>query len=193
DRSVVQVNGDLYFQSLEPSIRSLFTSVRNFGQAGNIAIAANENRVLQFNDRALLKFASGIEFSNRLWQTALPKQVDQGVIHQAIIPLDFVPVSSFLAQFNPVWEGMYEGLDVLQMFTGDFGGRERAFSMVVSRGDQSMHVWEMTNSERFENGDNRVGWQIEFPAFTWSREFLLKKLVSGELWFDKIFGEVVVR
>jgi hypothetical protein len=32
---------------------------------------------------------------------------------------------------------------------------------------------------------------MEFPAFTWSQEMLLKRLVSAELWCDRISGEVV--
>lgn len=190
DRSVVAVNGDLFFQSLEPSIRSLVTAVRYFQQWGNVPISANENRILQFNDRSLLRFSSGISFDNRLLQTALPRQTSAGVVHSALIPMDFMPISGFGRQSNPIWEGMYEGLDFFQMFTGDFGGLERAFGVVLSRADGSIQLWELSTAEKFENGDNRVTWSIEWPAFTWGKEFLLKKLVSAEIWIDRLFGEV---
>lgn len=190
DTSIVPVNGDLYFQSLEPAIRSLIAAVRYFNQPGNIEISSQEERVLAFNDRSLLHYASGIFFDNRLLQTALPIQQAQGVVHQAIVPLDFVPASTLQSDNRPVWEGMYEGVDFFQLTSADFGGRERAFGLVRSRVDGSINLWELTDFNRFENGDQRVTWIIEFPAYTWGDEFALKKLVSAELWVDKLFGTV---
>lgn len=190
DRSVVVVNGDLFYQSLEPAIRSLTVALRYFQQWGNTAISANENRVLQFNDRSLLSHASGTEFDNRLLQTALPKRVGCGIVHQALIPMDFDPISSFGAAKNPIWEGMYEGLDILQLFTVDYGGLQRCFAIVVSRIDGSINLWEITNSERTDSGDRRSTMIVETPAFTWNQETVLKNLESMELWIDRLYGDV---
>lgn len=190
DRCIVPVNGDLYFQSFEPGIRSLVSAIRYFQQPGNIEISANENRILQFNDRSLLRFASGIEFDNRLLMTALPFETPSGVAHKAILLLDFVPVSSFNAQYSPVWEGHWEGVDFMQLFVGDFGGRQRAFSVVSMRTTGELWLWELTRGDRFDNVDNRVAMQIEFPAFTWNNITELKKLIGGELWVDRLFGTV---
>lgn len=191
DRSIVATNGDLYFQSLEPSIRSLFQSRKEFGQFGNVPISRNENRILRFNNRALMRFSSGILFDNRVWQTVLPQTGGKaGVTHQAVIPLDFDIISSFQAQLPPAWEGHYEGIDILQLFVGDFGGLERAFAAAVSRIDGSIEVWELTISSRTENGDNRVAWSADFPAFTWGKEFEQKELQAAEIWIDKEFGTV---
>lgn len=190
DRSVVAVNADLFYQSLTPSINSLFTALRYFNQWGNSPISANLDRAMQFNDRSLMSYSSGIEFNNRMLQCILPEQRPQGVVHKAIAPMDFDPISTLGKNLNPVWEGIYEGLDILQLFQGDFGGRERAFAIVVSRVDSSIQLWELTTDQRFENGDNRVEWYVETPAWTWGREFDLKKLDGGEIWIDKIFGTV---
>lgn len=202
DRSVVQVNGDVYYQTLDPGISSLYAAVRNFQGWGNRAISANEDRVLAFNDRALLRASSGIYYQNRLLQTALPVRTPQGIVHQAIIPLDFVPISSFAAESFPVWEGIYEGLPILQLLEGDFGGLQRAFAVVVSARDGGIDLWELTNYQRSDfqdpsiggkDGESRVTWIIEFPAFNWGQEFKLKEMVGGELWVDKLYGEVIFR
>lgn len=201
DRGITTVNGDLFYQSLEPAIRSLNQSIRYFGQWGNKQISNNEQRILQYNDRALLKYCSGIYFDSRMYQTALPVQADRGVVHKAIIPMDFIPISSFDRDSQPNWEGMQEGLDILQMTSGDFGGRDRAFASVVSRRRTSdIELWEMTNFEKDDIApdpdnakvlrENRVTWVIEFPAFTWGDETSLKKLVGCELWVDRLFGTV---
>lgn len=196
DRSIVAVNGDLFYQSLEPAVRSLSVAVRNFQQWGNKPISANEDRALQFNDRSLMRFCSGIEFNNRLWEGILPKIATDGIniVSQAVAVLDFDLISSFDVTLPPAWEGMYEGLQILQLFKGDFGGRDRAFALVVSDVDNSIEVWELTIDQRFDRPtgltgpENRVQWYVEFPAFTWGKEFELKKLDGGQMWIDKIFG-----
>ena len=190
DRSVVPVNGDLFFQSLEPGIRSLMVSLRDFSQWGNTQVANNEERILQFNDRSLLHFASGIEFDNRMIQTALPKRLARGVVHQAWIPLDFTPLSTFETEAPPVWEGMGQGVDVLQYFTGDFGGLQRAFAVVLEQ-DQTIALWEMTKDEKFDTEDNRITSYVEFPSFNFRDSMQLKKLVGGDLWVDRLYGQAV--
>jgi len=53
-----------FFQSLEPSIRSLIAAVRYYQQWAH-ADAGNEDRILKYNDRSLLHMSTGIEYSNR--------------------------------------------------------------------------------------------------------------------------------
>jgi len=198
DRSVTPVNGDLFYQSLEPGIRSLMQSMRSFTQWANTSLSANENRILQFNDRSLLRAGSGMFFSNRVWQTCLPRQTPQGIVHDAIVPLDVLPVSTFDQQRRPNWEGSYEGIPVFQMAVADFGGRERAFAMM--RADSgALELWELTTNDKFDyatelsDESRRIVMQIETPAWTWSGsigELELKKLVATELWVDRLFGTV---
>jgi len=194
DRSVVAVNGDLFGQSLEPAIRSLNQTMRYFGQWGNISISANESRILQYNDRSLIRYSSGMYYDNRLLETSLPERTDQGVISHALVPLDFTPISSFNKQKEPNWEGMYEGLDFFQLCTGDFGGRERSFATVRSKVDQRIQLWELVAGTKFDNsleyGENRITWVVEFPAFTWGDENELKRLVGAEMWIDRLTGVV---
>lgn len=193
DRCVVPVNGDLFYQSID-GIRSLTLAIRYFGQWGNVPISQPEQRILRFNDRALLRFASGINFDNRLWQTVVPFQTPVGVAHQGVIPLDFDLLGSIGDKLPPAWEGMYEGLFFLQLLESDFGGLQRGFSFVVSKTTGNIDLWEMTTQDRFDSqvdsdGD-RVTWFLETPAYTWGDPFLLKKLDGLELWFDKMLGTV---
>ena len=196
DRSIVSVNGDLFFQCLEPSIRSLTTAIRNFQQWGNVPISINENRLLQFTDRSMLWAASGIYFDNRLLETALPYQCPVGVAHKAIIPLNFDVISTFDLTATgqalaPVWEGMLEGINVLELTEGDYGGNPRGFATVWSDSNNAIELWELTTSDRWDESDHRVVWYIEFPSFTFGDETALKKLVSAEIWIDNLMGEVV--
>lgn len=196
DRCVTHVNGDVFYQTLEPGIRSLAFARRNYGQWANAPLSKNVDKILRQSDRSLLRYSSGINFDNRLWQTALPEQTASGVIHKAIVPMDFDPLSSLEEQLPPVWEGHYEGLRILQLFEGDFGGLQRAFAVVLSDANH-IQVWELSRGNLFENGDNRIEMSVETPAFTWPStigEMDLKRLVGGEIHFDQVYGqsEVVV-
>lgn len=195
DRSVVLENGDVYYQSLEPSVRSLLSSLRYWGQPGNIEISAQQNRILQFNNRALMRFSFGLDFASRLYQSALPRQTPQGVVHDALMPLDFIPMSSFGLNQTPIWEGHNEGLAMFQGATGDFGGQQRAFLTCLSSADSTIRLFEMTEFGQFditrEDPAARIDWYAEFPAFTWGDPLMFKKLVSAELWADRIIDTVV--
>jgi hypothetical protein len=189
DRNIVHVNSDLHYRST-PGISSLLMAIRYFQQWGQAPMSREMNRVIQFDDRALLRFASGIEFDNRLYQTCLPTRAERGVYHKGIMVLDYDLVSSIGEKLPPAWEGMYEGLKVLQMVTGDFGGRQRAFAIVISQESGNIEIWEITNYQKRDNGDSRITWFVEFPAFTWNKPFDLKKLQSAEIWVDQLEGTV---
>jgi len=198
DRSVTAANGDLFYASLEPGIRSLNQSDRLFGQWANISLSANVQRILQFQDRAIMRGISGIFFFNRLLMTALPRQTPQGIVHDAVVPLDVLPISSFGQLRQPNWEGSQSGVPIFQMATADFGGRERAFAAIRSE-DGSLELWEISTLEKFDyagelsNESRRMEWQVEAPAGTWGTTFgeqELKKLGAFELWVDRLFGTV---
>jgi hypothetical protein len=201
DRSIAHVNGDLWYQSLDPAIRSFFISTRFFKQWGNKPLSSNLLRALQANDRALMRFCSGIYFDNRMLQLILPETNQNGVVSKAIASLDFNIISSPLTEQEtdqPAWEGVYDGLDFMHLFAGDFGGRERGFAIISSRQSHAIEVWELTNDSRTDNSpvpgtlDHRVLWKFETPAFNFDNPFELKQLQGGEIWVDKIFGTVLV-
>ena len=195
DRSLVSVNGDLFYQSSD-GIRSLMLSIRYFQQWGNVSLSNNLERLLQFNDRSLMRFCSGIEFDNRLWQTELPIQTPAGAAFQSIVTLAFDFISTLQTKLPPAWEGMYDGMNWLQLFQGDFGGFERAFGVNVSKIDGSVNVIEFTAADKTddaekdpttENGDRRDEWFFATAAYTGGKDVELKELESAEIWIDKLF------
>lgn len=194
-RSVVPVNGDLFYRTMEPGIRSLSVALRDFQQWGNTPISTNVTKLLAGDDRNLLRYATGMAFDNRLWQGCNPVDIPGvGAGFRSAAILDFDLVSSFEDKLSgkavPAWEGGYEGIPVLQYLTGDFGGRERAFAVVFSELTNAIELWELTDYARRENGDNRIAWYFETPSYTWGKEFNLKKLDGAEFWVDELAGLV---
>jgi len=195
DRNIIAVNGDLYYRTMEPGVRSLSIALRDVAQPGSSPISNNVQRALAFDDRSLLRDASGMEFDNRLWETCNPTFITGvGPVFRSVVAIDFDIVSSLENKLTdpkiPCWEGAYAGLDILQLFTGDFGGRERAFAVVFSRTEGSIDLWELTDYARRDNGDNRIAWYFETPSYTWGEEFSLKELDGAEIWVDQLAGQV---
>lgn len=197
DRCVVGVNSDLFFVGPpNGDTRSIQTAQRMQGQWGNVPLSQNIERLLRFNERGLLSYSSGVEYDNRLLMTSLPLELDGiGVGFQAVSSLNFDTISNFEQRQPPAWEGVWDfsaGPYILQMFEGDFGGRQRAFAVVYSVTNSAIEVWEIRPDERFDNGTTRVVRSIEFPAYAFGDPLGLKELESGELWLDKILGTVDV-
>lgn len=194
ERCIVNINGDLFYLSWD-GYRSLFVATRDFANWGNTPVSRNINRILNFNDRSLLSLSSGIYFDNRMLQTVLPEQTTVGTAFKGLVTLDFDLVSSIQSATSgekrpPAWEGWWQGVKFLQLFEGDYGGLQRAFATVLAEEDGSIQVWELTTQERNDEDDRRVEWFIETPAWTWGREFELKKLDGAEIWIDRVFGSV---
>jgi hypothetical protein len=198
DWSIIPINGDLYFQTIKPGITSIILAQRYFQQPGNIDISNNEQRLWDFEDTGLLNWISGFFFNNRLLMTALPQQTNNGVIHNAIIPMDTTPIDTFEELTPPNWEGMHEGLQVFQLLTsGEFNGQQRAFAVTLNpnnAGEIDFYENIVSNTVYFDNDGTKnvpIQWQFETPALTWGREGDLKELLGLELFVDQIVGEVI--
>lgn len=196
DRSVVTVNGDLYYQSVD-GVRSFTQSIRDFNAGpGNVAISNEVQRAISLNDKSLLHVATGVEVDNRLLQSALPYQTPVGIAHKALLPLNFDVLSTLGEKHSPAWEGAWEGIPFLKMLKGDFGGRQRCFGIIWSEIHQEIQIWELTQNAQEDYGKqttaggDRITFQIEFPSFDWGNSFQLKELETLELWVDRLSGTV---
>ena len=211
DRSVVHVNGDLFYATLEPAIRSLIIATRFFGQWANTPISRNERRVLDFTISNLMFSAPAINFDNRLLQGVMPIKVAVGIAYQALMPLDFdilstfgsegvTPTGTFQSRLPPAWEGMWQGLNFLDMDVQPFAGADRAFALVSGAVDGSIWLYEILADEpngpttdSANGSNNRITTVVETPAYVWEKQFLLKRLEGGELFLDGMTGKVDIQ
>ena len=135
------------------------------------------------------------DLNARVQPAGPPEVVEVGTAFNQLAVLDFDLVSSLedtasnVERRAPAWEGAWQGLKFLQLFEGDYGGLQRSFATILAR-DGSIEVWELTTTQRNDQDDNRVEWFVETPAWTWGREFELKRLDGGEIWIDRVYGTV---
>lgn len=192
DRSIVAINGDLFFRSVD-GVRSLISAIRYFGQWANPPLSNEETRVISVDDTTLLGCVSAIEFNSRVLMCCLPVQKTVGLAYQGIMPLDFDPIESARQQEPPVWEGLQEGLDILQLLMGNFSGEERAFAFIVSRYSGNIELWELTLTDKDDTNDSgeaRITWIIETPGYVFRNPNQLKQLETARIWIDRLYGKV---
>ncbi len=196
ERGATPINNDILFASTpDGDVRSLKTAVRQFDNPGQLPISNNINRVLDFNDRALLHMTSSIYFNTKFWQTVLPFETPAGTAFQGIVSLDYTPLSSLQQGSPPIWDSVLEGLNILQMFQANIGGRDRAFGMVFDANSQ-IALWEFTTTSKFDQnsgGEARIQWSFETASYAWQDPHLLKELETIRIWFDRIVGTVEVK
>lgn len=195
ERGATPINNDILFASTpDGDVRSLRTAILNFQQPGQIPISNNINRVLDFNNRTLLHFTSSVYHDTRFLQTVLPFTTPVGTAFQGIASLDFNPLSSLQETLPPIWDGVWEGLQILQLFQANIGGRDRCFAAVVGESG-SIDIWELTTTEKFNQnsgGVARTQWSFETASYAWRDTHLLKELETLRLWLDRIVSTVEI-
>lgn len=195
--STVNVNGDIWFRSPD-GVRSLMIARRDYGTWVNTPISNEVVRSFNYDETPLLPFASATLFDNRLLVTSQPylaktdAQVIRGVAWQALVPLDFYPISSMAAELSPntqpQWDGMWTGLNVLQVLTLG-SDNPRCFAFVFDA-NQKIKLYELSKTNRLD-GTQRIEWFIESPAFGFDTGgWNLRRLKFGDTWLSNISGQV---
>lgn len=200
DRATVNVNGDIWFRSLD-GIRSFVVARRDFDSWVNAPMSREMARIIDRDDRNLLGYASGALFDNRLLMTVQPyRNWDHGIVHRGLAVIDFGPLAFLGTRVNPVWEGAWCGLQILQILTGVFNGVERCFIFALNA-EEKIELWEVTRDRATDNinGDDvDIEWFLETGAYTFPRgptNYIgpggeLQSLVGGELYADLFNGTV---
>lgn len=125
-RAFVNVNSDLVFLSAEGNVHS-FTNARNQAkQWGNVPISREVKNYLKFNDATLAQFACLGAVGNRVLISANPYRVQAldrsgrpvtDYAHGGFVALDIDPMSSFLMEGTPIWDGLWTGVNPMDICT----------------------------------------------------------------------------
>ena len=189
--SIVPVNGDLFFRA-QDGIRSLIYARRDFTEFGNTPISRQVVRALAYDTEFYLTAASAVNFDNRMLMTIQPEKVNgRGVVHRGMVVMDFDLVSGMGRKLPPAWEGVWTGVDILQMVTVRIQKQERCFVFGLNQGD--IGLYEVTKNGQFDfDGfdDAPIDWTIETRSLTFAEPTNKKRLVSAEQWYDQVMGDI---
>lgn len=195
--STIQSNGDTIFRSLV-GIFSLILARRDFDTWGNVPISREVERVTDLDDEALLPFASAIVFDNRMLMTTRPTSSSLGVYHQGLVALNFDPLSTLRGKAPSIYDGVWAGLNALQLLTGEFSLVERAFAFTFNTTTTEIELWELEKTKTTEINDNTftpITWLFESPTLDWPGEKRdkprFKRMMDGEIYVDDLRGSVL--
>lgn len=186
----VVVNGDVFFRS-PVGLNSLIMARRDFATWGNTPISREMERILRDDDPQFLQYGSATLFENLLLFTVnpLPFRSGRAAYWQGLGVLDFDLISSMGQKSAPVYAGVWNGVNVMQITKGIFSGKERCF-LFTRNVDGENEFWEVDPKSRFDNDCGRIKWVIESRAMDFQQPYQYHSLESAELWVDQVEGQV---
>lgn len=192
--AAVTINGDIWYRAPD-GIRSFMIARRDWGTWVNTALSHEVERILNRDDPYALDMVSCVDFDNRLLTTCSPFRatyngVEYGVAFRGLSVLDFTRVTSMFERTSPTWEGLWNGVSILQILKLNCYGKDRCF-MFVLNDCQEIELWELSTDSAFDNMTSPIHWNIETRSmgFKDQGEFL-KSLVRTEFWFEKLIGSM---
>lgn len=208
-QSLFAVNSDSFFRSLV-GWYSLIQARRNVSeQWGNTPMTREMERVLNQESKPLLPYVSGCQFDNRALFSAVPQSTGQGVASVAIVAMNLDPFSSLASKSPPVYDGVWQNLNTLQLLRAVIDSVDRAFAFAVNSETHRIELWELLGSSNvgevytpatdrtlFDNDgteDTRIEWSFETSVMLKEVAGMpLLKLEGGEIYVEDVVGEVDV-
>jgi len=185
--SIVLVNGDMFYRAFD-GFRSYILAARSFGEWGNTPVSREMNRVLLRDTRSLLSYGSAVVYDNRLIATCIPQFVaEHGVIHKGLAILDFDLLGAITGKAAPAWEGLWTGLNILQLLKFDYDGEEYCYALCLNPMNQ-IELWQLSREWRFDNRTDRIKSIIEFRSMDFQSAGVLKELEQADIWVDRLAG-----
>lgn len=189
DRSCVLINGDMFYRAPD-GIRSYISSRREWQEYGQIPVSREISPILNNEKQAgIAETTSSVLFDNRMLTTVTPQASDRGQYFRGLTALDFDLVGGTGAKAPAAWEGLWTGLNFLQIMTADVGSESRCFAFHL---DPScpIQLWEIHKEDHIPDTPSSVACYIESPSYSFENPFEMKKLEYGEMWVDQIVGDV---
>lgn len=196
--SCTLVNSDLWFRSLD-GIRSKIMARREFNGPGNVPQSREVSPTLANDDQLFLAYASSASFDNRLLMTCSPAQTSFGVAFSQLVALNFDALSNLNGKLPACYDGIWDGLNVLQLVTGSFAGVDRCFAFCVSEDGLSVELWEILlsdgpTSSTVDEDDAPIVYDIQSAAMDFGQEdprtHECLRLLDGEIYIEAMTEDV---
>lgn len=204
--AALAVDGDLWFRSND-GLRSLMLGRKNFNlKRGNTSQSLEVDPILELDPEPLLPFCSQVYFDNRqLFSTGLSNS-PSGVYGSQAAVINRDAISSMADVATPIYDGIWQDLNVLRYVKGEFAGTERCFAFALNDSTRRIELWEIRTSpsdraprplppeDYLDNSNSRITWSAETPilmdTLQGKQHDDLARLVDGELYVSDIQGQI---
>lgn len=203
--SVCSTNGDVFFRAFD-GLRTYRNARAEIGLYGQVPISTEMEYIFNSDSQNYLDYVSSITFDNRLLVTCTPK-IDYAnstysttgklrpVTFGGIVALDFTSVTGIGAHRTPAYDGVWTGLDVVQLHTGLIAGKPKAFAVNLDYTNSGLlGVWEITrfneNDQTSDGTASPIRSIVETRALSCGTPLEQKKLIRADMWISGIEGNV---
>lgn len=201
-------NADLILKSRDGTIHSFRLSREDFNEWGQLPISQEVNRIIQQENGYLFSNITFASFDNRALISCAPINSPGGIYSQGIIALDYDISSSSQGKLPSVYDGVWKGLNVLQLITDAgrptiFNGVQRQFAVCLNITNNQIELWEILtegtadSSPAFKGGTQPIDWSFESPVvfgeLKGKAEDDLVKLEDGAIWISNLIGQATVK
>ena len=193
--STIRVNSDVYFRSTI-GLGSLIQARRDFNVPGNTPISHEMERVIDLDDQTLLNYSTATNFDNRDLHSCSPQASSRGVLHAGLMAMNLDSLSTLRGKAPPVYDGLWTGINVLQLVSGLFNGKERCFAFTFNVALSKLELYELLPSNSDEVNDDGIipiVTSFESPClFNKDIKSRMQKvrLINGEFAVDEVIGIV---
>lgn len=196
--SIVAVNQDLFWRDQFGDVRSLRNAASSEAGPGNAPLSREVSRVVDFESDKYLEYSSSILSDNRLLFTGNPFLLGNGGVgYKSITSLDFANISTMQGRTAPAYDGIWTGLDFVQLLCGKFRGKQRDF-VVAYHSDGIYRLWEMTDKrsditeiEGVETESQIVSY-VEYGRKSFGDPRIRKRLERFDVYLADVDGPVAI-
>ena len=202
--SLVTANGDIFFRSFD-GLRTYRNARAELSSFGQVPLSAEMNSVLNYDTKAMLGEVSSIVFDNRLLFLAGPKIDNVGkpsgstirspTTFSKIVALDFTTLSGVGGKRAAAYDGIWAGLDCVQLVSGIFENRPRAWAFSLDYANSRINVlWEITENAEFDLPQGaepqKINSILETKAFSFGSPSEQKRIIRADFWLSDIEAQV---
>ena len=191
-------NADLLFKSGDGTLRDLQMARDDFIKWGRLPISKEVARALANENPGLFPFVSAATADNRFLIGCQPAKSPIGVYCQGLVSLDFDITSSLQGKLPSVYDGVWTGLNILQLVGGMFNGMQRTFAFVANTKSNVIELWELTLDGLADgDGTQPITWSFEssvmFHELKGKGPFEFCSLQDGEIYISDLVGKATIK
>lgn len=193
-RALATVNGDMWYRSLD-GVRSYQVGRRDLNSWVQTPLSVEVERILSGDTATMLDQCNCVLFDNRWIVSVSPFAVrGRGTAWRGLVALDFNNISNLTTRSTPCYDGLWTGLNVLQVVKGAFNGVERCFVFALDCNAEIV-LYELardTGRPGFDwdgTSDLAIQSVVESRSMGWrDAGNVLKRLKCADLYLDKLAG-----
>lgn len=200
---VALINGDAWYRAKD-GLRSYQVARREFNSWVQTALSFEMQPILSTDTKSLRGDVSMVDFENRLLTTCAPQFVQgRGTTFKGIIALDFNNISSLTVRnAPPAYDGLWTGLNILQLVEGVFNDEERCFAFCLDA-TNDICLYEILTENSYFAADFNGEEEVSPECFIISNALfglesytppairnMLKKLLTADLFMEQMVGTV---